>query len=64
MQNTEHAFIDIGYRVARATKKNQVWAQQRHRRQYALMLDQEKREDWPECDRLYRIGYSEAMKQT
>lgn len=61
MQNTEHAFFEVGYKVGRACALKQVNAMRNHRHHYAEMLDQEDRSEWSYCDHLYRQGYAEGI---
>lgn len=61
MKNTESDYVNQGFKVGRARAKNQINAMRRHRMQYAVMLDQEDRQEWSHCDYLYRQGCEEGI---
>lgn len=62
MLNTEHAYIDAGYKCARATINRDAGLAQHWRQWLARAIDLERdNADKLEAARLFRVGYAEAQ---
>jgi len=62
MKQTEHTFIEAGYKVARAIQNGNAARAKAAIQNFNFLLALEAEHDRPEARRLYAQGYSEAQR--